>query len=132
MNVEEIRECLYAALPLRIPMYDPHEPLPGKIHLLEEYMRQTAYRRAELEEALHWAWEAKKTLDEMWTGVHGWEPMAGKSPTQPQIDSAKRVINPDIWSGLVEVRGLMNSLERQIKRLDRDGEVSSRAFSMLT
>lgn len=132
MTVGEIQARLAAAMPLRIPMFNPSDPPQAKVSALEDYLRTTAYHRAELEEALHWGWEARKLLERQWTDVDGWQAMAGSKATGPQIDSAKRVCAPDVWAGIQDVKILLASLERQIKRLEKDGDAASRSYTMLT
>lgn len=132
MNITEIDARLKAALPLRIPRFNPSDAPGLKIAALEEHMRTAAYHRAELEEALHWAWEAQKLLREQWTDVQGWQSLAGSKPTQASIDQAKRVCSPAIWSAIQDVKLLLASLERQIKRLDKEADIASRSYTLIS
>lgn len=134
MTLEEIRERLHAALPLRVPLYDPNEPPKQRIDALTDHLLKCAYHRAELEEALHWAVEAGKLLRARWDGVQGHEAMIrGSKPTKEQVDAAKRTIDPETWKALDEARTLVESLRRQIVRLGgSDYDAVSRAYTLLS
>lgn len=136
MTVEEIREVLRAALPLRVPIFNPNDGAREKVSALEDYLAQCAYKRGDCEAGLYWAWEAEKVLREQWESVQGWEPMlpskARSRPTEPQVTRAKAQILPEVYTGLREVKTLIEALDRQCKRLLRDEETCSRRYSLLT
>lgn len=134
MTIEEIRDRLNAAMPLRVPLYDPNEAPRQRLDALTDHLLKCAYHRAELEEALHWAIEAGKLLRQQWDGIQGHEAMLrGSKPTKEQVDAAKRTINPELWKSLEDARTLVESLRRQIVRLGgTDYDAVSRAYTLLS
>jgi hypothetical protein len=78
VTLEEIKKALHAALPVRVPLYDPNAPPRERIEGLEKHILLVAWHRAELEEALHWAIELGKTLRREWDGVEGHEAAAAR------------------------------------------------------
>lgn len=136
MTVEEIKAALLAALPLRVPIWNPRSTAREKVEELENYLAQCAYKRADCEEALYWAWEAEKVLRREWEGIEGWENLlpskARSRPTEPQVTRAKARVKPETFTGLSEVKTLIEGLDRQCKRLTRDEETCSRRYSLLS
>jgi hypothetical protein len=134
VTLEEIRATLHAAMPLRVPLFDPNTRGQEKISALEDHLLRCAYHRGELEEALFWAVEAGKALKAQWDGVEGHEALLrGNRPTKEQVDAARRQIAPDVWKGLDECRSLVESLRRQIVRLGgTDYDAVSRAYTLMS
>lgn len=134
MTLDEVRERLDKAMPLRVPLWDPNMNPKERIEGLTDHLLTCAYHRAELEEALHWTVEAGKTLRAQWDGVQGHEAMVrGSRPTKDQLDAAKRTIAPDTWAALDECRTLVESLRRQITRLGgTDYDAVSRAYTLMS
>jgi hypothetical protein len=134
VTLEEIKKALHAALPVRVPLYDPNAPPRERIEGLEKHILLVAWHRAELEEALHWAIELGKTLRREWDGVEGHEALLrGSRPTKEQIEAAKAKIAPGTWDALLEARTLVESLKRQIVRLGgSDFEAASRAYTLMS
>lgn len=134
MTLDEIRQALHTALPIRVPTFDPNTHPREKITALEDHLLKCAYHRGELEEALYWAVEAGKTLRAQWEGVEGHEAMLrGSRPTKEQIDAAKARIDPTTWAGLQECRSLVEALRRQIVRLGgTDYDAVSRAYTLIS
>jgi hypothetical protein len=131
VTVEEIRERLFTALPLRVPRFDPSGPAQDKIAAMETYLLETAYHRAELEEARYWLVEAGKELRGRWERVEGHEAMLGSKATKEQVDKAKAEIDPETGAALAEARDLMTAIDRQIKRFGgTDYEAVSRAYTL--
>lgn len=137
MTLEEIRARLKAALPLREPLFDPSAAPVAKVRALEDYLLLTAYHRGELEEALHWLYEAKKTLKREWDDLHGWEmnlPRGAttRNRTQEMVREAKRHTAPELYTSLAECTQLENSILRQIRRLELDDKATSRGYTLIT
>lgn len=135
MELADIKQRLYDALPLRVPLQDPNESARVRIEKLEDHLLKCAWHRAELEEALHWAIEAGKLLRRKWDAIEGHEQMvrSGSRTTKEQIDAAKARIDPDLWDSLNEVRTLVESLRRQIVRLGgTDYDAVSRAYTLIS
>lgn len=136
MTPEEIRRRLDAALPIREPLVDPNTPARQRVAMLEDYMRLTAWHRGELEEALHWIAEARKLLVRTWEGIEGWEvnvPRAARGkPSEADVHRAKRVIDPATWDAMDELKGLTESVGRQIRRLEIDDKTTSRLYTLIT
>lgn len=136
MNLQEARQRLDRALPLRIPQFDPNAHPREKVAALADHILTVAYHRAELEEALHWTIEAGKALKLRWDGHVGYEvalPKGGRH-TQEQVSEAKRRTGMgEVWAGLQEARALKEALERQIIRLGgSDYDAASRAYTLLS
>jgi hypothetical protein len=133
VTIEEIRERLDRALPLRVPQRDPNKSTGELVSELTDHLLTCAYHRAELEEALHWAVELGKALKRDWDNIQGWQATVGRKATQAQIDGAKRDINAGLWDALEEARTLVESLRRQITRLGgSDYDAVSRAYTLLS
>lgn len=137
MNLADIRQRLLDALPLRIPRFDPNESPRKKSEELEAYILTTAWQRGELEEALHWAWEAQKLVREQWNEIEGWEPFlpTGRrvgDATKEQVAAAKRHVNSEVSDGLSSANKLVEGLGRQIRRLELDYEAASRAYTLMS
>lgn len=137
MTLEEIRARLLAALPLRIPMFDPNAAPVTKVRALEDYLLKTAHHRGELEEGLHWLYEAKKTLKNQWDDLQGWEmnlPRGAttRNRTQEMMREAKRHTAPELYTSLMECKELEDSILRQIRRLELDDKATSRGYTLIT
>lgn len=135
MELQEIRTRLEDAIQIRMPRFDPNSGPRDKISGLEDYMNLVAVKRAELEEALFWTWEAKKLIKDQWDGIEGWEPMLGRSerqkPTKEAIASAKRQVNGQVYEAYREVNGLTEMIGRQIRRLELDQDAASRIYTLI-
>lgn len=134
MDLNEVRERLESALPLRIPLLDPNAAPRERIEALEDYILKCAWHRGELEEALYWTIEAGKVLRMKWDRVQGFQvAVRGSRPTKEQIDQAKAEIDPDTYAALTEARTLVEHLKRQIQRLGgSDYDAASRAYTLLS
>lgn len=136
MEIEQIRQALNNALPVRIPLQNPEAHPRERISELENHILLCAWHRAELEEALHWTIEIGKRLRVRWDGIDGWQAAVPRSrPTKDQVDAAKRIIDGDrgTWDALQECRALVESLKRQITRLGgSDYDAASRAYTLLS
>lgn len=135
MTLQEVRERLLKALPLRIPQFDPNSHPRERVQGLADHILTVAYHRAELEEALYWTIEAGKTLKVRWDGHQGYEvALRGSKHTQEQVNEAKRRTGMrEVWDGLQEAKALKEALERQINRMGgSDYDAASRAYTLLS
>jgi hypothetical protein len=136
VTIQEIRRRLEAALPIRVPLFNPNLQGREKVEQLEDYLAQTAWHRAELEEALYWAWETDKPLRETWEGLQGWQNLLPREqrskPTAKAVAEAKRQIDGATYDALRDLKLLIDGLERQIKRLTLDDANTSRRYSLLS
>jgi hypothetical protein len=129
VTIQEIRRRLEAALPIRVPLFNPNLQGREKVEQLEDYLAQTAWHRAELEEALYWAWETDKPLRETWEGLQGWQNLLPREqrskPTAKAVAEAKRQIDGATYDALRDLKLL-------IKRLTLDDANTSRRYSLLS
>ncbi len=138
MTVDEIKATLATASKLRMPRWDPTSPLGAqdKIEKLEEHLVNCSYHRAELEEAdLHLS-SAVHRLRVEWETLEGYEAGLGKvdpdKATGPQHQRAKRLHRPDLFTEISDGKHLLDRVARQIRRLEHDEDVASRAYTMIT
>jgi hypothetical protein len=132
VDPDAIRKTLYAAAKLRMPRFKPDTPRTERIEQLEDYLLQTAFHRGELEEARLYAHDALGMLLDQWDDLEGWQTIVGKSdPSQDAIRRAKKTLNKDIHDSLTAGKRLIGRLTDQIKRLEKDDEVASRAYTLI-
>lgn len=132
MEPDEIRKKLYAASKLRMPRFKSDTPRTERIEQLEDYLLQTAFHRGELEEARLYAHDALGMLLDRWDDLEGWETMIGKSdPSQDAIRRAKKTLDKGLHDSLNVSKRLIGRLSDQIRRLEKDDEVASRAYTLI-
>jgi hypothetical protein len=138
--LEECKETLQRVSRIRIPNLrvkdSDDQPLsPGqKIEQLESYLLLTAEGRQEAHLAKLIVQEALDVLQEEWDQIEGWEielPSNSKR-TGPEVVEAKRRTNPDLYGSIQTAKRLIDRLGEQIKRLEKDDGVSSRAYTLIT
>lgn len=142
MDVEDIKAALHTALPMRPPRFRPEEgaiaPSGGqKAAALEDYLLESAFVRAELEEALHWLDSLVAHFKAQVEQMTGYEALLPRKPqdriTQTDINTAKRGLNPVIFDAGAEAKQLRASVLRQIERFEFEAQwVVSRAYSMIS
>lgn len=139
MTIEEIKAALATALPMRPPKWEKDDPPrgPEKVELLENYLLDSAYARAELEEALHWLDSLVAHFVGQVEQITGYEALLPSKPssriTQQDVNAAKRKVSPTIFDAGAEARQLRTSVERQIKRFEFEEQwVLSRAYTMIS
>lgn len=134
MTIDEIRDALKAAMPLRVPRFDPNTGAREKVEQIEDYMQTAAFHRGELEEALSWLLALGRQLKTEWDGLVGWEAALprGSNHTNAQVDAAKRTVRPDLWDALEEARGLAKDIGRHVHRLEFDHDAESRVYTLIT
>jgi hypothetical protein len=105
-----------------------------RIEQLESYLLLTAEVRQEAHLAKLIVQEALDQLQDQWADIEGWEiELATNSKkTAAEVLEAKRRTNPDLYSSIQTGKRLVDRLGDQIKRLEKDDGVSSRAYTLLT
>lgn len=135
MTLEQIEQVLADALKLRSPVFVGDVSGSGKVALLEDYMLKSANVNGGLVEARHWLRMIEAKLAEEWDSLQGWE-VALKRPrakaTKQDVQAAKMVVAPQLFSAGRKAKRLRESVEDQISRLEREGKVCSRAYTMVT
>ena len=79
--------------------------------------------------------EALDQLQAEWDEIEGWElelPTGNGRRTQADVVEAKRRTNPVLYGSIQTGKRLVDRLTEQIKRLEKDDGVSSRAYTLLT
>lgn len=149
MDLKQIEQTAFDVATLRMPkfIYNVNDPMastrPGeKIEKLESYILDVAYARGEAEQARLYAYAAVRRLTIEWDHLKDWElsfdPDVTKAlakaakATQPQIKEAKRQIRPDLFDGIEHGQYLVKRLTEQIKRLEKDEDVASRAYTLVS
>lgn len=144
MDLTQIEQTVFDVAKLRMPkfVYDAADPMrstrPGaKIEQLESYLLDAAYGRGDAEEARLYAYAAIRRLTEKWDHIEGWEesfgdPLKAAKATQPQIKEAKRQIDPETFDAIEHGTYLVKRLSEQVKRLEKDEEVASRAYTLIS
>jgi hypothetical protein len=144
VELKDIERVAFEVAKLRMPRFkvDPNDPMastrPGeKIEQLESYLLEVAYARGEAEEARLYAHAAVKRLTEEWDHIEGWEAFFGTpenaaKATQPQVKEAKRQIRPELFDSIETGVYLVKRLTDQIKRLEKDEDVASRAYTLIS
>lgn len=135
MSLDEIREVLARALPMRSPTFTQGTPGAGKVPALERHMLAVAEINGELVEARHWLRLTIEALGDQWKNLQGWE-VALRKPraraTKEDIQAAKAMIAPHLFDAAREARTLKLSVDDQIERFEREERVVSRAYTMVT
>lgn len=148
MDLQQIEQTAFDVAALRMPkfVYDINDPMrstrPGeKIEKLESYLLDVAYSRGDAEQARLYAYAAVRRLTNEWDHLEDWELSFDPDPakavakaaraTQPQIKEAKRSLRPDLYDGIEHGSYLVKRLSEQIKRLEKDEEVASRAYTLI-
>lgn len=140
LDIEDIKRTLHTALRLRPPKWDPEEDSPPareKIEQLENYLLESAFQRAELEEALHWLTALVAHFKRLVDNLTGYEvALPSKSRdrmTNADVLKAKRTVAPTTFEAGAEAKQLMESTLRQIDRLAFEEQwVISRAYTMIS
>lgn len=134
MTLDEIRDVLARALPMRSPTFPEDTPGGEKVPVLENYMLEVAYVNGELVEARHWLRLTIETLGDQWKNLQGWEVALRKArnrATKEEIHAAKVIVAPQLYEAGREARALKSSVDDQIARFEREERVVSRAYTMV-
>lgn len=109
-------------------------PTTEKIDQLEFYLMQTAELRQRALLAKLIVQQALDVLQDEWADLEGWEvelPTNGKR-TASEVLEAKRRTNRDLYSSIQTGKRLVDRLSEQVRRLEKDDQVCSRAFTFIT
>lgn len=135
MSLDEIRDVLARALPMRSPTFPEDTPGGAKVPVLEDYMLAVAEINGELVEARHWLRLLIDSLGDQWKNLQGWEVALRKArnrATKEDIHAAKVQVAPSLYEAGREARTLKSSVDDQIARFEREERVVSRAYTMVT
>jgi hypothetical protein len=125
------RERLDAAAQLRMPRLTRQQGTRERLDLLEDYMLETAWHRAELIEARLQVHEQLHTLKDSWDHLDGWQALK-RTKTETAVEDAKRQVNPKLYDGIKDAEWLIARLSEQVDRLDREATICSRAYTFAT
>lgn len=104
-----------------------------KIAELEDFLLATARWRSHLEEARLYMRQATRDLQTRWAHMDGWE--GNRRPRErsvASVEDAKRVTDPGLYDSIQAGNALIEDLTSQIRRLEHDDEVASRAYTLIT
>ena len=142
MTPDEVREVLYDAAKLRMPRFigklgDNGEAIrvgpSEKIAELEDFLLATARFRSLLEEGRLYIRQATRDLQRKWDHLAGWEEHRREGEKSvASIEDAKRITDPDLYDSIQTGEALVRDLSDQIRRLEHDDEVASRAYTLIT
>lgn len=141
MEIDEIRSVLHRALTTRPPKFSPNGDRPtapaAKVSAFEDYLLETAYLGAELEEALFWLDGLVAHFAEKIDRMTGYEMALPRKPkdriTQADITAAKRTTDPVSFDAGAEAKQLRASALRQIDRFRFEAQWTiSRTYTMIS
>lgn len=141
MTIEEIHKALGGALAMRPPVFRRNGDTPVqpkvKIEAFENYLLESAYVAADLEEAIFWLEGVVTETAERIEKITGYEPALPRKTrdriTQADVLGAKRVVDPEAFDLASDAKQLRASVLRQIDRLRFEEQwVVSRAYTMVT
>jgi hypothetical protein len=133
-QLSSIRSTILGAVTTKPPMF-VDETRQEKVDRLEQYMLNSAVRRAEIEECLFLLTEMNAVLSGEWEDIQGWEhlPVYTAKPTVATMNQAKRAMRSDLYDSISEVKRLKDHCERIIARFEHEEKVViSRAFTMIS
>lgn len=105
-----------------------------KIEQLESYLLETAELRQDATLAKLIVQEALDVLQGEWDSIEGWEvelPSEGRR-SQADVVEAKRRVRPDLYSSIQTAKRLIDRLSEQVRRLEKDDNVTSRIYTLMT
>ena len=133
MEHDEIAESVKACGLLRVPSFPEEMSAADKIAALESHLLDTARWRSVMEDLRIILEDEYEEIDDLWRDVTGYEIyLSGRPKSKEDIDEAKRQVNPDLFTRRRTVIKLMRQVGNQIRRLEKDDGVVSRAYTMLT
>lgn len=139
MTTDQIRQTLYESAKLKMPTFvyrdngRPPTSAKDKIEALEDFILQTARWRAHLEQARLYAQDAVRLLEKQWAHMQDWEVHRREGEKSvASIEDAKRQKDPDLYDSIQAGQSLVKDLSAQIRRLEHDDEVASRAYTFVT
>jgi hypothetical protein len=132
LTPDDVRTLCFNAAKLKMPTFDSTYSPGAKIEKIEDYLLNTAAMRSELEEARLYMHEATFKLKQQYKDMTGWEVHMGKMQTEEAVKRAKRIADTPLCQGIDEGEELIKRLSDQIRRLEHDDEVASRAYTLIT
>jgi Lon protease-like protein len=134
MTTDEIKQRLFGAARVRMPSVEKDATTGMQIEQLEDYMVATAQWRADLEEALLYAEEARKRLSDQLEDLDEaeWSHHLDGKRTLAGVARARAQARPDLAQGMADAKWLVERLARQISRLEVDATWTSRIYTMRT
>ena len=132
MDYHEVQQAIHDVSKIRMPDFAEDIAPKAKIEALEGHLFDTARARQLLEEARLMLEDAYEVIDDEWLGLTGWEVyLRGKPKSQVEIDEAKREMKPDLFFSRRRCQKLLRQVGNQIRRMEKDDAVASRAYTML-
>lgn len=137
MTIEEIEAVVQRAVAMRPPRPREDYPPSQKIADMEDYLLESAFVHAELEEALHDLSALVKHFQGVIDRITGWEVALpngkrGDRVTQADENRAKRQIDPTSFDAGGRARELRDTVYRQTARFEYEAKVISRAYTLIT
>lgn len=140
MTLEDHEEVLAEAAKLKMPTFrygnngdEPAHAPREKVEALENHLLQTARWRGHLEQSRLQVSLAVRGLKRKWDHMTGWEPHRREGEKSvASVEDAKRVKDPDLYDSIQSGEALVKDLSAQIRRLEHDDEVASRAYTFIT
>lgn len=138
MQVDEIKGALATAVAMRPPKFDEALPAARKVAELTDYLLESAFMQAELEEALFWLDRLVAEMQAKVEQISGYEAVlpAKRSEriTKEDVLRAKRTIDPVTFEAGAEAKALRVSVLRQIDRFrfEAGNGPVSRAYTMIS
>jgi hypothetical protein len=136
VTIEEINALIARVLPMRPPKFEADTNGREKVSRLEDYLLETAYAHAELEEALHWLSKVVERCQDEIAEITGYEVALPSKPqariTRDDVIAAKRKTKPQPFLAGAEAKHLRETVLRQIGRFEFEKDVVSRAYTMIS
>lgn len=133
MTYDEVKVVVAEVAAVHLPELSDDIGAREKIDELEGHLLYTARARGILEEARLGLEDVYEDIDHKWKNVTGYEIyLNGKPKSNTDIDEAKRQAEPDLFVERRLCMKLLRQVGNQIRRLEKDDAVASRAYTMLT
>jgi hypothetical protein len=141
VSVEEAEGILHEAAKLKMPTFvyrsnnggPPVTSSREKIERLEDFLLKTARWRGHLEEQRLIVQSAVRDLQIKWDHMTGWQEHRREGEkTVASVNDAKRIADPDLHDSIKKGEFIVKRLSDQIRRLEHDDEVASRAYTFIT
>lgn len=136
MNAEEVAAVIELALPLRPPRFEPETAPRVKVTAIEDYMLESAYTHAELEEAHHWLSKVVEQCADEIAEITGYEACLPSKPrdriTRDDIIAAKRIVRQEPFLAGAEAKRLRATVLRQVARFEYEQTTLSRVYSLIS
>jgi hypothetical protein len=132
--LDECKDVLERIAQVKIPQIKGLQTGNEKIEQLEFYLLQTAELRQEAIYAKLMVQQAVDVLEDEWVALEGWEIFLpnGSRRTAADVREAKRQMKPDLYGSIQTGKRLVDRLTEQVRRLEKDDQVCSRAYTFLT